>query len=155
MNNRDLATIPERDVGVSPTPSPFKKKQNANTNELHTYFLLLEKIVFFFIIMNIIRIVFNDLSERINDQISDNQLESDNARKQYEEYKCDSKDRYPELNSECIKLAKIIQADPRRVEKLRISIRYLSNLLNDFINPLSPKTILMFIFLFALYQLKP
>ena len=143
-----------RDQSASRTPTPRKSitlagvNNNGKNDKSNTYFNLISKSVFLLLAIFLIFIVFKSISDDVWSEIGNQENEYssyiERCKREYAENKCDDVNFYPHLHERCLELKSIINKPPPKILKSKIAVRYFATLLNELINPLSPKTVILF-----------
>lgn len=150
--NHEIVVRQNSSRSQTPTPSNSliaggKKNKRKNGNKFNLSINLATKIIFIIFIIYLIIIVLKSISNDVAMEVErQNELDMKKIKQYEEEYienKC-SENKYPKLQEKCKLLKERIDAPRQGVGKSRIAVRYFANLLNELINPLSPKTVILF-----------
>ncbi|KAK8888396.1 hypothetical protein M9Y10_039466 [Tritrichomonas musculus] len=158
MSEKHEIAIRERSVSRSPTPrksvTPVNGAQKGKgESQFNLYFELIAKIIFLVIAIYLIFLVFNSISNDVLLEIK-NQNEQylsyiEESKKAYEDNQC-KYHKFEALEAECKRLETIINKPPPEIGKSKVAVRYFATLINELINPLSPKTVILFVLIIVL-----
>ena len=152
---RNQSQTPSR----SPTPVQNITKNSTKTEEAHIYFQLFMKIVMFLLALYLLFIVFNGISKDVEKEVERNleqeKIDAENCRIEYFRNFCDKNDTVPALEAKCRDWEICMNAPVRGIGKSKIAVKYFAQLLNELINPLSPKTLILFIVIVWLFIFIP
>ncbi|OHT03699.1 hypothetical protein TRFO_28834 [Tritrichomonas foetus] len=147
---------PSRSSSVTPRPkTPLQEKVVTlpAVAQAHIYFQLFMKIVLFFLGLYLFTIVFRsiskDVEKEVQKSIENDKIAAENCRKEYYINRCD-KENLPGLAIDCNTWKICMEAPHHGIGKSRAAVKYFAQLLNELVNPLSPKTVVLFTLIFSL-----
>lgn len=152
MSGKENHEIVLRQSSRSPTPTRTsnstdnsRKRQSDSKLNLYTSFIV--KILFLLFIGYLIITVFISISDDVKLEVErQNELEMQRIKKcqeEYEENRC-RENKFPALQERCKLLLECINSPRQGVGKSKVAVRYIATLFNELINPLSPKTVVLF-----------
>ena len=146
-------------VGHTNLFSTEDSREIAKAASFHIYFNLFVKIAIALIELFLVVVVLRSLSADIDREVQNNmKLEESErimCRKEYDDNLCDRENIPPALRGSCEAWKICAQTPPSGIGKSKAAARFFAQLVNEAVNPLSPKSIVTAVIIVGLYMVFP
>lgn len=123
----------------------------------HMYYTLFQKIILTIIELFLFFVVIMSIKSDINNEISKNNergvIERRKCQKDFEDNFCDQKDLPLAMRGLCESWKLCSETAPSEIGKTKAAARVLAQLINELVNPLSPKAITMFVMIIIAWMM--
>ncbi|OHT09510.1 hypothetical protein TRFO_21556 [Tritrichomonas foetus] len=114
---------------------------------VHIYFQLFIKVLItlvgLFLFIVILRSISNDIEREIQKNIQSENIEREKCKKEYDDNLCARENVPPALRGSCDAWRICMNTAPSGIGRTRAAARFCAQLINELVNPLSPKAIVL------------
>lgn len=157
LNQKQQAAGPARDIGIIPSIFTFIEKHPNLPHILSYYaqFLLNVFLVFFmmYLVYSFWSTIRSDVDLKSREVASETLAEMAVCAREFKENRCDRTTRVPAMEAVCDNWEKCMKQDPTKVGRARVSANTFAEILNNFIEPISAKTMVSRLSTFGCFSL--
>lgn len=145
MKEKSLIPAAKSTPTIYKTPTPVPRMPSYS--KFHLYFQFITKIFFTVVVIFLLIVTISSISDDVKKEIEEirnrEEQKRESCRNKYNENKCYLKeeDLQPFLREYCWKKRQCFEEKLKFVSKTKITVKFIAQLINEFINPLSPKAL--------------